>query len=82
MAPRLEGAVLSAGGVEVEEEVFENLRGLSLSVEVSNEGEALCENPFYDVSTDPIGGPELVSESEDGERSGASARYSHGRPSP
>jgi len=62
VAPRLEGAEISAGCVEVEEEVFEDLGGLTTSTEVVDQGEAICHDPLHDVSPDPVGGPELVGE--------------------
>jgi len=62
VAPGLEGAVVSAGGVEVEEEFFEDPGRVALCVEVIDQGESLCQDPFHDVSPDPVGGPELVFE--------------------
>ncbi len=62
MAPAVEGAVISAEGVKVQEAVFEDLRGIALVVEVIDQGEALGDGAFHDVSPDPVGGPELVFE--------------------
>jgi len=62
VVPGLEGAVISAGCVEVEEDVFEDLGGVALSLEVMDELEALGHDDLHDVSPDPVGGPELVFE--------------------
>ena len=51
MTPGLEGAVISAGGMEVEEEVFQDLAGLALVLEVFDQGDA-----FHEMRPDPVEG--------------------------
>jgi len=48
--------------VEVQEEVFEGLGGLTLSLAAIDQREALRQDPFHDVSPDPVGGPKLAFE--------------------
>ena len=55
VAPGLEGTVISAGCVEVEEEVFEDLGGVAQGLEDLDQGEALPQDAFHDVSPDPVG---------------------------
>lgn len=62
VAPRLEGTVISAGGVAVEEEVFEDFGGFDPCLEVFYLFEPLGQEAFDDEIPDPVGGPERVFE--------------------
>ncbi len=58
----LERTVISAGCVEVEEEVFEDFGALALSLQVFGQLKALDGDGVHDVVLNPIWGLELVFE--------------------